>query len=236
MTTLSGNAALGKAGILSPFVGVVANLAGSRATGRSGILALASFTIPNVVGVSLDAARLLLNTNTFQVGALTYLVSSFPLGNIVEQSPVGGTVAVENSPVSLVISSGPPSPTNNPTTDIRLPNLPNKILPPDNQLVDNRGVIYTNWWRFLLNVSNQAMGTNQTVPSTVTAGPSPYVFTTPAQGMLLVAGGPVTLIEYSKDGETWYPTGVTQGQIQMSPNDHLRITYMNAPTLTFFPR
>jgi hypothetical protein len=119
---------------------------------------------------------------------------------------------------------------------IKLPNLPNKILPPDNALVDNRGVIATNWWRFLLNVSNQAMGTNQTVPATVTIGASPYIFTTPAQGALLVSGGPVTLIELSKDGVTWYPLGVTQGQIQMVPNDHVRITYMNAPTLTFFPR
>lgn len=234
---LSGQSGSFAPGIITPVSGVIVALTGITAVFTPGNLSLLELVIPNVQGIPLGTAALLLNNSSFQVGALTYQTSTtIALGSVILQVPVAGTLAFENTPVNLRISSGFLSPTNNPVGQIKLPNLPNKILPPDNALVDERGVIATNWWRFLLNVSNQALGTNQTTQATVTAGASPFVFTTPAQGTLLVSGGPVTLIEYSKDALTWYPTGVTQGQIQMVPNDHVRITYMNAPTLTFFPR
>lgn len=237
MTTLTGAAGQGKAGTLSAFAGIVVALAGHSGVGKAGLLTLPSFTIPNVEGATLQSGTLSLNAATFQVGSLSYINSTLiPLGSIITQTPIGGSTAVENSKVNLVISSGVPVPTNNPVGQIKVPNLPNKILPPDTTFVDDKGTINTNWWRFLANVSNQAMGTNQTVPATITVTASPFVFSTPAQGTLLVSGGPVTLIEYSKDQKTWYPTGVTQGQIQMVPNDSVRITYMNKPTLTFFPR
>lgn len=235
--TLSGVSATGSVGTVTPFAGTLIQLTGVSATGSVGSVSLIKLLIPNVVDIPLGLAGVLLNNSSFQVGPLSYQHSTtIALGSVIAQNPIAGTEEFENTPVSLLISSGFVSPTNNPVTGIHLPNLPNKILPPDNQLVDERGVMKTNWWRFLLNVSNQAMGTNQTVPATVTIGASPYVFVTPAQGTLLVSGGPVTLIEYSKDGVTWYPTGLTQGQIQMVPNDQVRITYMNPPTLTFFPR
>lgn len=235
--SLTGVVGTGSVGTVTPFAGTLISLTGVSATGSVGSVSLIKVLVPNVQGIPLGLAGLTLNNSALQVGSLTYQSSTaIALGSVISQSPLGGNLVFENSQVNLLISSGFVSPVNTPVSGIKVPNLPNKILPPDNQLVDGRGVIATNWWRFLLNVSNQAMGTNQTIPATVTIGASPYIFTTPAQGTLLVSGGPVTLIEYSKDGTTWYPTGVTQGQIQMVPNDHVRIAYMNAPTLTFFPR
>jgi len=234
---LTGVSATGSVGTVIPFAGTLIPLTGVSAIGSVGSVSLIKVLVPYVETLPLGVASVNLNNATLQVGTLTYQNSStVPLGNVIHQAPVAGTVVFEDSAVNLQISSGYVSPINTPSGGIKLPNLPNKILPPDTTLVDQRGVLKPNWWRFLLNVSNQAMGTNQTVPATVTVGASPFVFTTPAQGTLLVSGGPVTLIEYSKDGATWYPTGVTQGQIQMVPNDHVRITYMNAPALTFFPR
>lgn len=234
---LTGVTGTGGVGNLIPFTGTLIPLTGVSGFGSVGTLALSQGLIPNVQGIPLAVAALLLENAVFQVGALTYANSTtIPLGSVISQSPVADTLAFEDTKVDLLISSGFVSPVNNPTRPIHLPNLPNTILPPTNALVDSRGVMATNWWRYFLNVGNQAMGTNETSPATVAVSASPFVFTTPAQGTLLVSGGPVTLIEYSKDGITWYPTGAVGGPIQLVPNDQVRITYSNAPNLTFFPR
>lgn len=72
--------------------------------------------------------------------------------------------------------------------------------------------------------------------SAVTVGNSPFSFTAPAGGTLIVNGGSVSKAEYSRDGLTFYTTGQTNGMFPLSQGDVLRITYSGAPTLTFVPR
>lgn len=234
---LDGVSGTGAVGTVTAFAGALIPITGVSAGTAVGSVALIKLLVPDIHGINTAAATLLLNASSFQLGTQSFTSSlTVPVGSIISQNPLASTLQFENTPIAVLVSSGPPSPSNIPIGDIRLPNLPNQILPPNNALVDDRGVIASNWWRFLLNVSNQAMGVNQTPPGTVTPTASPFIFTTPAQGTLLVSGGPVTLIEYSKDGTTWYPMGVTNGPLHLVPNDRVRITYSNAPAVTFFPQ
>lgn len=48
---------------------------------------------------------------------------------------------------------------------------------------------------------------------------------------VLISGGTVSSITYSRDGATFDATGLTAGQFELSPGDRLRITYTVAPTI-----
>lgn len=52
---------------------------------------------------------------------------------------------------------------------------------------------------------------------------------------VLVSGGTVTTIEYSRDGSTFFVVGLLAGQFRLSPLDKLRVTYAVAPTMTRIP-
>ncbi len=70
----------------------------------------------------------------------------------------------------------------------------------------------------------------------ITLGASPYVYTAPRGGRVIVNGGTVTALEFSRDGgTTYYNCGVTAGVIPLNATDFLRITYAVAPTVTFVP-
>ena len=53
---------------------------------------------------------------------------------------------------------------------------------------------------------------------------------------VIISGGTVTLIEFSRDGATWYTIGLTAGVIPLSPSDRVRVTYSAAPIMTGVPR
>jgi hypothetical protein len=55
---------------------------------------------------------------------------------------------------------------------------------------------------------------------------------------ILIGGnvGGVVNLEFSRDNLTWYTTGSFYGQITLSPNDRIRITYVGPPTVTGIPR
>lgn len=66
---------------------------------------------------------------------------------------------------------------------------------------------------------------------------SPWVFRNSSgnAGNLVISGGTVTTIEWSRDGSTYYLVGLIAGQFFMAPGDYLRVTYAVAPTATFCP-
>ena len=98
----------------------------------------------------------------------------------------------------------------------------------------------TKYWKTVGTTRYRDQISNSTVlPSAITVGASPFVYqnTTNYDCSVLTSGGTVTLIEFSRDGATWYSTGsVTQGYDHLSPGDRLRITYTAAPVMTFIPR
>jgi len=71
--------------------------------------------------------------------------------------------------------------------------------------------------------------------SSVTAGPSPFNYVAPRGGFVIVQGGSVSHISFSRNQTTFYNTGQTTGVFPLSKGDSLSITYSSAPALTFVP-
>jgi hypothetical protein len=70
----------------------------------------------------------------------------------------------------------------------------------------------------------------------VTVGASPFTYECQYNGALIVSGGTVSAIAYSRDNVTYYATGATAGMFPMSANDYIKITYTVAPTVIFAPQ
>lgn len=77
-----------------------------------------------------------------------------------------------------------------------------------------------------------------TLPSGITVTASPFIYTnsTAYEASVVVTGGTVSLIEFSRDGVTYYPVGTVAGMFTLSASDKLRVTYIVAPTMTHIPR
>jgi len=84
-----------------------------------------------------------------------------------------------------------------------------------------------------LNISNEAV-----LPSniSVTASPFTYQNTTAYDGDVIISGGTISSIEFTRDNNNFYTTGLLTGVLQLSPNDRVRVTYTVAPTMTLVPR
>ncbi len=80
--------------------------------------------------------------------------------------------------------------------------------------------------------SYTTLPSNITVPASLT----PYQNTTAFDADVIISGGTISNIEFSRDGTTWYSTGLLTGVLQLSPNDRVRVTYTVAPTMTLVPR
>jgi hypothetical protein len=96
-----------------------------------------------------------------------------------------------------------------------------------------KGSITKGWftlWTGLL--SGQATGP----VSPVTLGTSPLSYKAAQGGTLVIQGGSVSLVSFTRDGLTNVNTGQTQGMFPLSQNDTLIITYTGTPILTFVPR
>lgn len=75
-------------------------------------------------------------------------------------------------------------------------------------------------------------------PRAVAVGASPFTIQNTTGGAvdLIVAGGTVSAIAFSRDNVTFYSVGQTSGVFWLSPYDYLRVTYAVAPTITLVPR
>ncbi len=62
--------------------------------------------VPDVVGLSDAAAQAALIAANMSVGSITPVVSSLPIGTVISQSPVAGTVEPNGTPVNLTESEG----------------------------------------------------------------------------------------------------------------------------------
>jgi hypothetical protein len=76
------------------------------------------------------------------------------------------------------------------------------------------------------------------LPFAITVGASPYTFqntnTYPAD--VVVNGGTVSAVAFSRDNVTFYTVGQINGMFALSSYDFLRVTYTLAPTMTLVPR
>lgn len=100
----------------------------------------------------------------------------------------------------------------------------------------NHQAIRVEWAQWLQNVMDVANGSGNTPRALTGTSPRTYTNTTKSDSMLLVSGGTVSSIGYSRDGTTYYSTGVTSGQIIVMPGDTVKVTYTTAPTTTIVER
>jgi hypothetical protein len=70
----------------------------------------------------------------------------------------------------------------------------------------------------------------------VVIGPSPFVYTAPRAGFVLVSGGGVTKLEITANGTTFFPTGSWYGAFPVAKKSQARLTYIGTPSVTFIPR
>jgi hypothetical protein len=88
------------------------------------------------------------------------------------------------------------------------------------------------WYFFWAGLYN---GLPPAAEAPVTPGASPYTYSAAVRGSLIVTGGTVSAIEFSRDGVTFYSVGQTSGMFLLNAADRLRITYTVIPTVTFVP-
>jgi hypothetical protein len=69
----------------------------------------------------------------------------------------------------------------------------------------------------------------------VTVGASPYQFQSTVPGNITVNAGTVSIIEISRDGTNFFATGLLGGMFFLCPGDFIRVTFIVAPTMTWFP-
>lgn len=71
-------------------------------------------------------------------------------------------------------------------------------------------------------------------PGAIVVGASPYTYAAPQNGVVVVSGGTVSLIQLGRSG-IFLDTGLLTGVIPVSAGDQVKVTYAVAPTLSFLP-
>lgn len=78
----------------------------------------------------------------------------------------------------------------------------------------------------------------QTPPTSIVVGASPFLYTniTGNNVDVMISGGGISALAFSRDGSTFYDTGSYYGMFSLSPSDMLRVTYISAPVMTLIQR
>jgi hypothetical protein len=76
-------------------------------------------------------------------------------------------------------------------------------------------------------------GSGPLVP--ITVGASPFTYTAPSHGAVLVNGPGVIRLQLSFDGATFYPTGSWYGAFPLAKGALARLTFIGSPSMVFIP-
>lgn len=70
----------------------------------------------------------------------------------------------------------------------------------------------------------------------VTPSVSPYTYTAGQKGVLLISGGGISRVQFSRDGTTWIDNSGFYSPLPMASGDRVKITYQSiTPALAFAP-
>jgi hypothetical protein len=106
-----------------------------------------------------------------------------------------------------------------------MPKVPDLVSP----AVDQQGRFSRAWVQFF-----SGFGAAPKAIETITVGTSPFAYTAPAAGSVLLRGGAVTFTDLIR-GPSPLPLGVTSGLIPVAAGDTLVVTYTVAPSMFFIP-
>jgi hypothetical protein len=87
------------------------------------------------------------------------------------------------------------------------------------------------WYRYF---QDSDTGRPPTAEFVLTVPASPFIYTAPRKGFLIVQGGTVSAIAFSRSG-TFYTTGQTTGTFPVGQGDQLKVTYSGKPNVIFVP-
>lgn len=88
------------------------------------------------------------------------------------------------------------------------------------------------WYRYF---QQNESGTPPSGELPVTLMASPFSYTAQLKGFVIVSGGTVANIMFSRTAGTFYLTGQTSGVFPMAQNDVIKVTYSAKPSLVFVP-
>lgn len=87
-------------------------------------------------------------------------------------------------------------------------------------------------------ISGIAVAVFPSAISSIVVGASPFTFATAfttGTSAVIIQGGTVSKVEFTRDSVNFINTGQTQGMFPLSGGDSLRVTYTGLPTMTFLP-
>lgn len=106
--------------------------------------------------------------------------------------------------------------------------LPTYTLP-----LNTKGQTTKAWYTFFAGVFTGQPGSSV---ASVTVGTTPFIYQAERAGTLFLSGGTTSTVTISRDGKTFYPTGVLAGSFPLRQGDQLSISYsVGPPTVTWVP-
>jgi|KBSSwiStaDraftv2_1062776.scaffolds.fasta_scaffold00686_14 hypothetical protein len=106
-----------------------------------------------------------------------------------------------------------------------------RALPTYTEPVDDKGNMSAAWRRWF---SATDTGTPPAAEASITVGASPFTYQATQKGFVIVTGGTVSSIQFTRTGT--YSTGQTAGVFPVSLADILTVTWSGKPTMTFVPQ
>jgi hypothetical protein len=85
------------------------------------------------------------------------------------------------------------------------------------------------WYRYF---QAHDLGQPPGTETTITVGASPFIYQAPRKGIVIVNGGTVSAISYSRSG-TFYATGQTTGTFTLAMGDQLKVVFSGKPQVVF---
>jgi hypothetical protein len=86
------------------------------------------------------------------------------------------------------------------------------------------------WYRFFQGLYQ---GTPPSAESTLVVGASPWTYTAPVKGFVILKGGTVSAVTFTRSVTT--VTGQTAGIFPMNQGDMLTVTYSGLPSMVWVP-
>lgn len=90
-------------------------------------------------------------------------------------------------------------------------------------------------WQVVDGANSAAWGSSAAIAS-ITVGASPFAYTAPAAGSVLIVGGTVSAVTLKRGSPAAVAVGATAGSVPVSAGDIVTVTYSAAPTMSFVPR
>lgn len=106
-------------------------------------------------------------------------------------------------------------------------------IPNYRQAINEKGTMARVWYQFMTDIWH-GKPSGDVSPLTTVSSPLRYQATT--RGFMIVQGGTVSLIQFTRDGITNYNTGQTSGLFPLSQGDSLIVFYSSAPAFTWVPQ